>query len=66
MLAVIQDVVFFQMFQGIADNDVFEQLTAYTSKRDWSVVSRVLACSFLIYSRHTCMSPISRCCAFLQ
>ena len=49
MLAVCQDVLLIKVFQDTASEDMFLNLTAYTSQGNWSIITRLVLFSFLEY-----------------
>ena len=65
MLAVVENVMFLQVFYHVTHNDMFKELTTQTCKGDWSIVGSIMTGTLLIYSCHVGMSPVIWHGAFL-
>ena len=65
MLAVVENVMFLQVFYHVTHNDMFKKLTTQTCEVDWSIVGSIMTGTLFIYSCHVGMSQVIWHGAFL-
>ena len=58
VLAVVENVMFLQVFYRVTHNDMFKELTTQTYEGDWSIVGSIMMGTLLIYSCYVGMSPV--------
>ena len=50
MLAVVENVMFLQVFYRVTHNDMFNELTTQTCEGDWVIVGSIMTAILFIYS----------------
>ena len=65
VLAVVENVMFLQVFYRVTHNDMFKELTTQTCDGDWSIVGSIMTGTIFIYSCYVGMSPVIWHVAFL-
>ena len=58
MLAVVENVMFLQVFYHVTHNDMFKELTTQTCEGDWSIVGSIMTGTLFTYSCYVGMCPV--------
>ena len=50
MLAIVENIMFLQVFYRVTHNDMFKELKTQTCEADWSIVGSIKTATLFIYS----------------